>query len=839
MAGINGGHSTLALAPEQLRRATDPATLGFATTADLPAPEAMVGQERAREAIDLAVEIADERYNLYVAGEPGTGRVTAARTAVERAARSRQVSRDWCYVHNFDQPDAPRALALPAGMARHFARDIERFIRACRTDLKRAFDGETYQQRRAKAVGGVEERRSAILDKVRADALALGFVLRSGDDGIEIVPVHRPAADASGAPAPADPDAAEPMEREEFAALSDDEKAALGARRDDVEKLLDDALPRLRALEGEARERVRGLDHETATAAVRALADEVAARYTASADALDFLKHLRADIVLHADVFRGQDDGEGTGSAEGEANDAGSSDPRAAGGPNSWPALRRRYRVNVFVAHKPESPAPVVEEINPAAHTLLGRIEYGVRDGIPFTDHMMLKPGALHRANGGYLIAQARDLVSSPRAWEGVKRMLRFGMLAMESGESSGMPAGASLRPEPIPASVRIVLIGDRATYSALVELDPDFRQLFKVRADLESEMPRTAETEAAYARFVGEVARDAGQPPLDAAAVALLIEEGSRSAEDQARLSTRFGDVRDLTTEACYWARKAGASVVGRTHVARAIASRARRLGLASDRWDDMIRDGTIMIATEGEVVGQVNGLTVMSTGDQEFGKPSRITVRTSPGLAGVTTIERETQMSGPTHTKGVLVLSGYLAGTFATDHPLSLSASLCFEQVYDEVDGDSASSTELYAILSALAGVPLRQSIAVTGSVNQRGEIQAVGGVTHKVEGYFGVCAARGLTGQQGVIIPAANVRTLMLREPVIEAVRAGRFHIWAIRTVEEGIELLTGIPAGHRDLDGRYLEGTINARVQATLRAYSEKVRAFGLVPAMVRG
>jgi predicted ATP-dependent protease len=498
-------------------------------------------------------------------------------------------------------------------------------------------------------------------------------------------------------------------------------------------------------------------------------------------------------------------------------------------------ALLRRYKVNVIVSRTEADVAPVVQELNPTYLNLLGRIEFGVRDGLPYTDHTMIRAGALHRANGGFLILQAYDLVSQPRAWDAVKRMIRFGVISTEgTDEGQNVPASALLRPEPIPAAIKVVLVGDFDVYAALMERDPEFQQLFKVRADFDDDMPRTSDSEGFYARFAGGAARSRGGPPLSGGAVALLIEEGSRWADDQFRLSTRMGVVRDLTSEACYWASKEGATTTSRQHMAKAIAMRERRQSLVAEKLGQQIQQGLIMIDTEGQVVGQVNGLAVLPAAEYEFGKPSRITARTAPGWTGIVNIERETEMSGPSHSRGILILSGYLTGKFGQEFPLSVAATLCFEQLYSGIDGDSASSAELYALLSSLSGAPIKQSLAVTGSVNQRGEVQAIGGANEKIEGFYRICRDRGLTGEQGVLIPRSNVRNLMLREEVVAAIRAGLFHVFAVSTIDEGIELLTGIPAGRPDPDGRYLEGTINARVSQTLRTFNERVRAYG-VPA----
>jgi predicted ATP-dependent protease len=829
---MDDGRQTLELAPAALRRQTDPVSLNIATTSELPAPEDMVGQERAQEAINFALEMLDSRYNLFVNGDPGTGRRIAVATAVEAIAKERPAAQDWCYVYNFDQPEESRAVALPPGMGRTFAHDVANFVQSSRRELRQAFSSDTYSAQRKDLLNDIEPIHTALWNALREEILALGFLLRTTELGIAILPL-RPSQNADATTADAETNGeTEPqaLSREEIDALPTAERNRLRLMHEQAETLLKHRLPEINTLEDEMGNRIRTLNNETADQALTHGAETLITGYTISADAMDFLRRLRSDMVIHADALRGEsDDGSGPASdVEGGDEEEQSAD--GTEGRVSLSTLLRRYRVNVLVSHKPDDYAPIVIEMNPTRANLLGRIESGTKRGLPFTDHLMIRAGALHRANGGFLIVQAHDLITS-HAWDTLKRVLRFGMIGMDSGgETQGTPPGATLRPEPIPANVKAILIGDLSTYRPLMEQDPEFRLLFKVRADFDDEMPRTPDTELAYARYSGSVARSNGGPALAADAVAQLIEEGSRWAEDQDRLSTEFGSLRDLTLEACYWAKKEQSETTLATHVRRAIAARERRSSLSADKYNELIREGQLIIETAGEVVGQVNGLSVRISTDHFYGVPMRITCRTSPGVAGVTDIERETAMSGPSHSKGVLILSGFLAGRFAQDFPLSLSASICFEQNYEPIDGDSASSAELYALLSSLSGVPIRQSLAVTGSVNQRGEIQAVGAVTAKVEAFFRLCESRGLDGKQGVLIPRANIRNLMLREDIVAAVDAGKFHIYAISTVDEGIELLTGIPAGRPDRDTRYLEGTINARVSQMLRLYSDRVRAY---------
>jgi lon-related putative ATP-dependent protease len=838
------------LLAEQVRKATDPARLGFQTTENLAPTEGLSGQTRAEEAIDFALGMPDSRYNLYVSGPPGSGRRTAALKRVRGLARQQPAATDWCYIYHFDKPGEPLAVELPAGAASEFARDVDAFVLGCRRELRRAFNGEAYRRQRSSTLQDIGEHQAQLVAQLQQEALAQGFALMGTPQGLTPVPLKRAEGMAPGG----SPHGTEPMSPDEFAALPPDEQQNITQQHRLVEEAMERALPQLRALEEEARQRLHTLDRSTAEQAVAPLATDLSARYTEHERIAEYVRHMTADIVAHADVLA-VPSGEGTegrpqvgaGDATSRGDDAdtmeehGGSSDRSTIGLLTDADLRerpdvavlvRRYRVNVLITHKGDEHAPIVQEINPTYLHLLGRIEFGLAGGLPFTDHLMIKAGALHRANGGYLILQAQDLLGQPLSWGALKRVLRFGVISIESSEElQSAPASAALRPEPIPVRCKIILIGDPDIYAALTTLDPEFHQLFTVRADFETDLPRTQEFEQYYARVAGDMARCGKAPPLTAEAVALLIEEGSRWAGDQARLSAGLSRLQDLVREACQLASQEQVQTTTRMHLSAALAARERRMSLASDRLDDLILQDTIMIATTGTAVGQINGLTVLATADYAFGKPARITARTSPGVGGIVNLERETMMSGPVHSKGILILSGYLAGTYAQDYPLSLVGSIGFEQVYGEIEGDSASSAELYAILSSLAELPIRQALAVTGSVNQRGEVQAVGGVNEKIEGFFKICQARGLTGDQGVLIPAANVRHLMLREEVVDAIRAGRFHVYAVRTIDEGIELLTGTPAGTRGADGMYPAHTVNERVSRRLRAFFDLVRVYG--------
>lgn len=864
-------HHPLEILADELRRTVAPESLGFTSTDALPPPTTLVGQERGLEAITFALAIKDRTYNLYVSGDAGVGRSTAVVRAVNQVAQSEPSGQDWCYVYHFERPGQPMALALPPGSAPDFAHAIDLFVAACRRELHRAFTSDAYRQKRKATLKNLDDQREQLLEGLQREAHDRGFALQLTPAGVATIPLKRPKAQFSerlglpfGSPPESGGRVAEPMTPAEFAALPEAEQERIDAASEALQTTVADTLAHVESLSGEARLRLHDLNETVARRVVAPLAESLASQYRDASRVADYIHHLESDIVAHAEILlmtaRGasDEDREDSGTqqkanaSEESSNSGADGDVVGLNGDEqeeiAATLLLRHYRVNVLVTHREPHIAPVVHEINPSYANLVGHIEFGLRGGLPVTDHLMLKPGSLHRANGGYLIVYARDLFKQPNAWQAVKRTLRFGVISLEDGdEAIALPASASLRPEPVPASLKVILIGDPQTYAILDELDPEFSELFKVRADFDNSIPHTPEVEQFYAQFIGDAVRGAGLPPLRADAVALCIEEGGRQVADQARLSAVLSDVRDLALEAANAAATGGPSPatteepVGagerfttREHVMHVLAARERRLNLAADHIDEMIREGTILIDTRGEAIGQINGLTVLLSGGYAFGMPARITARTAPGLAGIVNIERETMMSGPAHSKGILVLGGYLAGRFARKQPLSLSASICLEQVYGEIEGDSASSAELYALLSSLSGLPLKQPLAVTGSVNQHGVVQAIGGVNEKIEGFFRVCAQGQLTGEHGVIIPRANVRNLMLRQEVIDAVRAGAFHIYAVSTIDEGIELLTGIPAGMADADGYFSADTVNGRVGQTLREFTQSMREHSAFP-----
>lgn len=814
----------LELPLNELRRRTDPTRLPFQTTASLPAPTLLVAQARAREAMELALSIPGSRYNLYVTGLPGSGRTEATLALTREIAKSRKAKSDWVYVYNFERPEEPVALELPAGKGKAFARHVASYVMECRRELGRAFTSEAYEKRREDIISEPMTRRARLLDAVSAEALKLGIIIEGSPSGI-MLRVLAPAKEGE------DPKALSP---EEFEALPTSEQDRILANEERVKQLLGSVLRQVHQTEDEVRFKLRALDHEVADNAVRHRSELIAGAYANLPAVQSYLRALRLDVVTHALALLGGDSSDEENDSDGgpvaavadslPLND----DPRNQ---VSLGQLLRRYGVNVMVSHAADASAPVVVESNPTYANLMGRIDILGRQSSSFTDHMLLKPGSMHKAVGGFLIVQASDIAHLRDAWEALSRMARFGQIELENGSQSQTSSpGLTIRPQPIRADVKVVVIGSLQLYSALVEHDADFLQIFKVRADFDFDIPRDAVGERVYSETAGDAVRTRGYPALTNDAVAFIIEEGSRWAEDQERLSAQLDEVRDLGVEAGYFAQKANEPSTRGVHVVEAIRARDRRASMFADRQNDQILQNEMMIATQGAVVGQINGLAVLDPFGHAFGYPARITATVAPGYSGVVDISHESDLSASDHTKGVLTGEGFLSGLFAEEFPLRLSASLTMEQAYIPLGGDSASSAELYAILSALSGVPIKQSLAVTGSVNQLGQVQAIGAVNLKIEGFFRVCERRGLTGAEGVIIPRANVRHLMLRDDVIEAVRAGRFHVYAVETVAQGIQLLTGVPFGSKMTDGRYLEGTIAARVANRLRAFSETVRRY---------
>jgi len=790
------------LSADALAWRCDPTAFSFATTAELAPDVQIIGQARAVRALEFGLTIEQSGYNLFVSGPPGTGRSTYTRAEVERVARGRPTPPDWCYVRNFANASQPTAISLPPGRGRACQHDVHEMIAEVREGVRRAFASEVYERRRTEIVKQYEQAVGAIWQRLDEQARQQGVALQRTPSGVATVPL-----DLQG----------HPIAEEVFQKLPEAERDRIIKRTQGFQDAVAEAMRQIRAKEREGRETLRMLERQTAQYMIDAPVTRVKETYAQYPAVASFLDAASQDMLEQLAEIRGDGDEEQSAT------------------PFPLPMPRRdpfaRYQVNVLVTHADGDGAPVIVESNPTYYNLIGKTEYRAEFGAMVTDFTMIKPGALHLANGGYLILQARDVLTSPFAYEGLKRSLRSREIRIESlSETVGMVPTATLRPDPIPLDVKVVLVGTPDLYHLLYALDEEFDKLFKVRADFDTVMDRTPEAVQDYARAIAAICHRNQLCHLDPSAVGGILEYSARLASRQDKLSLRFNAVAEIVVEATEWARRENSPVVTRAHVRQAIDEKASRSNLVEEKIREMITRGQILVDTAGGVVGQINGLSVLQLGDYTFGQPSRITARAYVGSHGVVNIERETKMSGPIHSKGVFVLSSFFASRFAQEQPLSLSASLTFEQLYSGVDGDSASSTELYALLSELAGLPIDQGIATTGSVNQMGEIQPIGGVNEKIEGYYYVCKEKGLTGQQGVIIPHQNVTDLMLREEVVAAVRDGRFHVWSVHHVDEGMEILTGAQAGARDAAGHYPEDSINGRVAARLAELGRRYRQF---------
>jgi lon-related putative ATP-dependent protease len=804
------------LAPDMLYTVCDRQRLPFATTAELAPSDEVIGQGRAAQAVHFAIGIRHSGYNLFALGPIGAGKSRFVRRAVEAATASWPVPQDWCYVNNFSEPHRPRALGLPAGRGRPFHDDLDRLVEELRLAIPAAFESEEYRNRRNVIQEHFRERQEEAFGELQSRARDRDVALIRTPLGLALAPIRE----------------GEVLSPKEFEDLEPEDKKRRQAASEELQKELEALLRKIPLWEKEQRDQLRELNRETTQYAVGHIIDEIRKRWTEYPAVLEHLEAVRADVIEHADEFLPQEQ----------------TAPQIIVGPGlrsqgAGLSPFRRYQVNVLVDQQrggsdggaAEQPcmAPVIYEDHPTQPNLVGRVEHLAQFGTLVTDFMLIKSGAFHRANGGCLILDAVKLLMQPFAWETLKRALRSGRVRIESpAESLGWSTTTTLEPEPMPLDVKVVLLGEPWLYYLLTALDPEFRELFRVAADFDTRMDRSNDGVIAYARLIAALVERNRLRPLDRDAVARVVEHGSRLVGDATKLSTQVGSLEDLVREADFWAGEANASVIGEPHVQKAIDAKIYRSDRLRERIQEEIRRGTLVIETDGARIGQVNGLAVIQLDDFAFGKPSRISCRVRLGKGEVVDIEREVALGGPLHSKGVLILSSFLSTRFAGEQPLSLAASLVFEQSYSGIEGDSASSAELYALLSALAGIPIRQSLAVTGSVDQLGRVQAIGGVNEKIEGFFDVCRARGLTGEQGVVIPAANVPHLMLRQDVVDACRAGRFRVFAVETIDQGIEILTGVPAGAADDSGAFPIGSVNRAVAGRLASLARKAQQYAV-------
>lgn len=793
------------LSVDKLYEHTDPDVFDFETTADLDGPVSVVGQERALDAVRFGIGIQQQGYNLYALGPHGLGKYDVISQFIEERAAEMPTPPDWCYVHNFEQSYKPRTLKLPVGRGVELRDDMKQLLDELKAVLPAAFESEEYHAQRQAIEEELKERQESSFEDLKAKAEERDIALVQTPSGLAFAPMRE----------------GEVINPKEFLSMPEEDQKHV---QDEIEMLQEELQRIMRQVpqwQKETRDRVKELKKEVATFTLTPLFEGLKEKYEDLEDVLNYLDAVQQHAIDNVDDFLQK--------ASDEENPLAAM-MRGQRAPSQPPSFVE-YEVNLLVDNSGTEGAPVVHTELPTYQNLVGRVEHVSQMGALLTNFTLIKPGALHQANGGYLILDARKLLQQPYAWDGLKRALRTKEIAIESlGQMYSVISTVSLEPEPIPLEVKVVLLGERMLYYLLVELEPEFGELFKVMADFEDEIERNEDNSKSVARLIASLVHREGLRHFDRSAVARILEYSARVVSDKERLGTHLQDMTDLLRESSYWASEANRHVVQAQDVQRSIDEQRRRAGRLRERMQESILREIVLIDTTGTATGQINGLSVISVGNSMFGRPSRITARVQMGKGEVIDIERRVELGGPIHSKGVYILSGFLGSRFAVDRPLSLSASIVFEQSYSGVDGDSASSAELYALLSALAEVPIKQSLAVTGSVNQHGQVQAIGGVNEKIEGFFDICAARGLTGDQGVLIPASNVQNLMLRQDVRGAVAAGKFNIYAVSHVDEGIEILTGIPAGERAEDGAYPEGTVNHMVVTQLDEMAERLRRY---------
>jgi ATP-dependent Lon protease len=794
----------------QLKWSCPPDAIPCDTSEEVKPCEEIIGQERALKAIQTGLNIQSRGYNIFITGMVGTGRTTTVQRLLEQLEKTAAIPEDILYVHNFKTPDEPTLIMLPTGQGRLFRQGMENLIAMLQRHIPELLKSQYYTEGRDRIIETQQKKQKELLKAFEDKAARQGFTLIQVQVGFfsrpELVPVIND----------------EPVPFPKLEALVKDKKFAqkdldeLRKRYEELSGEMERTFEELREMDEETRRRLRAWDEESITPIIKGAVAELRSRF-AHPKVEDYLADVERNLVPAIELFKNQ--------------------KKDKDEPEREPAAERflEYRANLIVDNAVLKSAPVIMETNPNYPNLFGSIEFiTTRAGFLQTDFTRIKAGSFLKANGGYLVLNALDALVEPGVWATLKRTLRNQMFEIQNFASLYLFSSARLKPEPVKVDVKVVMIGDSSIYNLLYALDEDFKKIFKIKAEFDSEMPKSDKALSDYVRFIKKIVDMDKLRPFNREGIAAVIEYGTRIAGRQGKVSTRFHVISDVIREAAYWARQAGHDIVGRVDVETAIKERFERISLIEDKIQEMIEEGTILIDTESSVVGQVNGLSVYDMGQFAFGKPTRITARTSVGRAGVINIEREADLSGPTHNKGVLILGGYLRGQYAQKQPFSLSASLAFEQSYGGVDGDSASSTEVYALLSSLSGLPIRQDTAVTGSLNQKGEIQPIGGVNEKIEGFFDVCRARGLTGSQGVIIPHQNVRNLMLRSDVVEAVAGGRFHIYPVKTIDEGIEILTGVAAGARKEDGGFEDGTVHGLVEKELQRLAQSLKAFPAGP-----
>lgn len=785
------------LSYKDLKNVCNPDTFKFETTDELDGLDSIYGQDRGIKALEFGLSVDSKGYNLYLEGPSGVGKTMYTKKYVNKVASKKKVPDDWCYIYNFDIPNEPIAVSLSAGLGKEFKSDMNSFVEDILKDMKLTFKNEDFEKQKALMQSKFEQKKGALLEKLNKESMKSGFQVKATNNGVYMMPVIDGKA----------------LEEEEFNKLDDEIRKTFEENSAVVQDQIIEAINQIKVLEKENNTRIDEWQSNIALITINAHINPLKTKYKKNNKIVTFLDNVKTDILKNISLFIADEVKPNKQTQGTKPEDA-----------KPW----LNYRVNLFVDNSNLSGAPVIMDSNYQYHNLFGKLEYENQFGMLKTDYTMLQPGLLHKANGGYIILQASDLLANQICYDTLKKALLVKELSIENNmEQRSYMVMISLKPEPIPLNVKVLLLGDANIYHTLLSLDPEFKKLFKIKAEFEESAPRTDKNILKLANFVHSFSKKEGMLPLDKEAMAKIVEYASRLSDDKEKLSTRFNEIGEIIAESSTWARISKKKIVTADFIDKTLSERIDRVKKYDSRYLEMIKEDTLLINTTGYQVGVINGLTVMTIGDYTFGKPAKITANTYMGKSGVTNVERETEMSGPTHSKGVLILSGYLGETFAQDFPLSLTASLCFEQLYNGVDGDSASSTEAYAILSSLSGIPINQSIAVTGSVNQKGRIQPIGGVNEKIEGFYQVCKTRGLNGDHGVIIPIQNVKNLHLSDEVIASVKEGKFHVYAISSLDEGIEILTGVPAGTKNKDGKYPAGTIKYLAYEKLKQYNENI------------
>ena len=780
---------------KSLKKVCDPNKLPFETTEELEGISTGIGQDRGIKALEFGLNVDVKGYNLYLEGPSGVGKTMYTKKYLDTISKKKKVPSDWCYVYNFENPNEPIAISLQPGQGKLFKELMDQFIKDIKNDINNTFSNEDFEKEKNLIKQEFEQKRSNLLEKLNKESAKYGFEVKTAQNGIYMMPV------VDG----------KTLQEEEFEQLDEEIKKEYEDKSNIVQEQIISAISQIKTIEKESDKRIEEWQSNIALMTVNARINIVKSNFKRNKKISKFLDDIKKDILKNVPAFMDQKQ---------TVNQPGTP-MQAMQQPKPW----LNYRVNLFVDNSNLEGAPVIMDSNYSYYNIFGKLEYENYYGSLKTDHTMLKAGLLQKANGGYIIFQAKDLLANQLCYEALKKALRIKETSIENtADQRSSMVMVSLKPEPIPLDIKVILIGNANIYHSLLAMDSDFRKLFKAKVEFEDDAPRTEENVIKLARFIHGFCEQEELAHLDKYAVAKIIEYASRLADNQNKLSTRFNDLSQIIGEACTWAKMSKSKVVKEEHVIKALEERIERIKKYDAKYTEMIKENTLLISTNGAKVGQINGLTVMTIGDYTFGKPAKITVNTYVGKRGIVDIEREVELSGSSHSKGVLILNGYIGELFAQDIPLSLTASICFEQLYNGVDGDSASSTELYALLSSLSDLPINQSIAVTGSVNQKGEIQPIGGVNAKIEGFYHICKMRGLDGSHGVMIPVQNVMNLNLSDEVVEAVKNKKFHIYTVSTIEEGIEILTGVPAGKKDKNGNFPAGTVNYLVYEKLKKYA---------------